>query len=268
MLGGFGLSLGITLTALSGLVLVPLGFLVVAAFGLSAEEFVATVTAPRALASFAVSLRCAALATCINAAAGTLLAWVLTRYEFRGRRVLDALVELPFALPTAVAGLALTALCVDSGWVGRLAAVAGVQLAYTQAGIVVALCFVGFPFVVRSVQPVLEKLDASCEEAATLMGASGPRQFFSLTLPEIWPALAGGAGLCFARCLGEYGSVIFIAGNMPYQTEIVPLLIMAKLQEFNYGQATALALVLMAGSFVVLLGASLVQTRAARVVRG
>ncbi|MCD8200201.1 MAG: sulfate ABC transporter permease subunit CysT [Coriobacteriaceae bacterium] len=265
---GFGISFGITVTLLCIIVLIPLGFLIWSTLNLTFEDFIKTITSSRALASYAVSLSCALIATLINAVMGTVLAWVLVRYSFPGKRILDGLIELPFALPTAIAGLSLTALTVDTGWVGSIFANWGIDIAYTRIGIIIALTFVGFPFVVRSVQPVLEKIDYQTEEASEMLGAGRIRTFFSLLLPEIRPALLAGAGLSFARCLGEYGSVIFIAGNTPFQTEITPLLIMSQLQEYDYAEATALALVLLIVSFVVLFAMNAVQTRASRKTQG
>lgn len=261
---GFSLGMGVTVTMVSLIVLIPLCALVIAAAGLSPAEFWATITRERVLASFGVSLSCALLAALVNLVMGVLLAWVLVRCDFPGKRLLDGLIELPFALPTAIAGITLTSLTASSGWVGRLFSQIGISIAYTRAGIVVALVFVGIPFVVRAAQPVLEKLDGAYEEAARMLGASRTRTFFRVIWPEIRPAALTGFGLALARGLGEYGSVVFIAGNKPYETEIVPLLIMGKLQEFNYGQATAIALCMLVLSFLILLFMNIVQIRAAR----
>ena len=195
---------------------------------------------------------------------GVLLAWVLVRYDFPGKRILDGLIELPFALPTAIAGITLTSLTVEGGWIGRIFAPLGIDIAYTRLGITVALIFVGIPFVVRSVQPVLEKLEGSYEEAAGLMGASRGYIFLHVIWPELRPAALTGFGLALARGLGEYGSVVFIAGNKPYSTEIVPLMIMSQLQEYDYGEATAIALVMLAVAFLILLAMNAIQLRAAR----
>lgn len=265
---GFGLTLGITLTAVSLVVLIPLAAIVVTGAQMGPEKFVQVITRPRTLSSFYVSFVTALVASLINAVFGTLLAWVLVRYRFPGREVLDGMVELPFALPTAVAGIALTSLTTDQGWVGSFFAAHGIHLAYTRVGITIALVFVGIPFVVRAVQPVLEKLDPSVEEAADVMGATRAQTFRRVILPELLPALLTGFGLAFSRCLGEYGSVVFIAGNMPFQTEIAPLVIMSELQEFDYASASAVAIVMLVAAFVVLFCMGLVQARNVRILRG
>ena len=228
---GFGLSLGVTISILSIVVLIPLASLVIYTAKLSPAEFWETITRPRVLASFRVSLLTAFVASAINAVMGVILAWVLVRYRFPLKQLLNGMIELPFALPTAVAGIALTSLTADTGLVGKWFARFGISIAYTRAGITVALIFVGIPFVVRAVQPVLEKLDPTYEEAAGVMGASRVRIFWKVIFPEILPSALTGFGLAFGRCLGEYGSVVFIAGNQPYETEITPLIIMSKLQE-------------------------------------
>jgi sulfate transport system permease protein len=261
---GFGVSLGVTLTMVSLVVLIPLAALAVNALQLSPGEFWAAVTRGRVLSSFAVSFFSAILAALINLAMGVLLAWVLVRCDFPGKRMLDGLIELPFALPTAIAGITLTSLTVPGGWIGRVFAPLGLKIAYTKVGIVVALVFVGIPFVVRSVQPVLEKLDGSFEESAFLMGADNWHTFRRVIWPEIRPAALTGFGMALARGLGEYGSVVFIAGNKPYATEIAPLMIMGQLQSYDYGGATAIALVMLAASFLILLLMNIVQARAAR----
>ena len=199
---------------------------------------------------------------------GTILAWVLVRYEFPGKRIMDGMIELPFALPTAVAGIALTSLTSDSGLVGSFFARFGIKIAYTRIGITVAMIFVGIPFVVRSVQPVLEKMDNSCSEAAGVLGAKKSTIFWKVIFPELKPAIFAGTGLAFGRCLGEYGSIVFIAGNKPYYTEITPLIIMSKLQEFDYESATSIALVTLAVSFLILFGVNLVQARNTKRIRG
>ena len=261
---GFPLSFGVTVTMLSLIVLIPLVSIFWMSFRLSPADFWATVTSQRVLASYLVSFVTALVASVINAGFGLLMAWVLTRYDFPGKRILDGLIELPFALPTAIAGISLTSLTVDGGWVGGLFSPLGIHIAYTWIGITVALVFVGSPFVVRSVQPVLESLDPQFEEASQMLGAGRVYTFFHVILPELAPALATGFGMAFARCLGEYGSVIFIAGNKPYSTEITPLLIMAQLQEFDYAQATAIALVMLVAAFVILFLMNVIQIRAAR----
>lgn len=249
---GFGLSMGVTLSVLSVVVLIPLASLVVYTAKLSPSEIIEVITRPRVLASFKVSFITAFIASLVNAVMGVILAWVLVRYQFPFKRVLDGMIELPFALPTAVAGISLTALTADNGLVGGVFAKFGIHIAYTKIGITIAMIFVGIPFVVRAVQPVLEKLDPSYEEAAGVLGASRATTFRRIILPEILPAALTGFGLALGRCIGEYGSVVFIAGNMPYETEITPLIIMSKLQEFDYPSATAIALVMLLFSFTIL----------------
>lgn len=265
---GFGLTGAVTLLAVSLVVLVPLASIAVTGAQMGPEKFLATITRPRTLSSFYVSFMTAFVASAINALLGTVLAWVLVRYRFPGRAVLDGMVELPLALPTAVAGIALTSLTTDQGWVGSLFAAHGIHLAYTRAGITIALVFVGIPFVVRAVQPVLQKLDPAYEEAAEVMGTGRATTFRRVILPELMPALLTGFGLALSRCLGEYGSVVFIAGNMPFQTEIAPLVIMSELQEFDYASASAVALVMLAAAFLILFCMGLAQARNARILRG
>ena len=265
---GFGLSIGVTLTMVSFLVLIPLACLLMNVSKLSIGEFIEIITRKRVLASFYVSLMTALVASFINAIMGMIIAWVLVRYEFPGKKIIDGMIELPFALPTAVAGMALTYLTADEGWVGKIFAKFGIHIAYTKIGIIVALVFVGIPFVVRAIQPVLEKLDGSYEEAARVMGAKPFTIFRRVIFPELLPALLSGAGLAFGRCLGEYGSVVFIAGNKPYYTEIAPLIIMSKLQEFDYESATSIALVTLAVSFLILFGVNMVQARNTKRIRG
>lgn len=265
---GFGVSMGVTVTILSVVVLIPLASLVIYSARLNPAQFWATVTRDRVLSSFRVSLVTALAASAVNAVMGTAVAWVLVRYSFPGRRIMDGIIELPFALPTAVAGISLTALLADTGWIGRVFAALGIKVAYTKAGITVALIFIGIPFVVRAVQPVLEKLDSGYEEAASVMGASRIEVFRRVIFPEIAPALLTGAALAFGRCIGEYGSVVFIAGNQPFRTEIAPLIIMAELQEFDYPAATSIALVMLAFSFIILFAVSLIQARNAKILGG
>lgn len=265
---GFGLSLGVTLSVLSIVVLIPLASLVVYTAKLSPAEFWETITRPRVLASFRVSLLTAFAASAINAVMGVILAWVLVRYRFPMKRLLNGMIELPFALPTAVAGIALTSLTADTGLVGKFFAQFGIQIAYTRVGITVALVFVGIPFVVRTVQPILEKLDSTYEEAAGVLGASRIRIFWQVIFPEILPAALTGFGLAFGRCLGEYGSVVFIAGNQPYETEITPLIIMSKLQEYDYTSATSIALVMLVAAFLILFLTNLVQSRSSKILKG
>jgi sulfate transport system permease protein len=258
-LPGFGLTLGLCLGYLGLIVLLPLAALALKAASLGPAEFRDAVTTPRALASYRVTFGCAALAGVINLFFGPLLAWVLVRYRFPGRRLVDALVDLPFALPTAVAGITLTALYASTGPLGKWLEAHGWKVAYTPSGITVALVFVSLPFLVRSVQPVLEQLEPDIEEAAATLGAGRLTTLWRVVLPTLWPAILSGFALAFARALGEYGSVIFIAGNMPMVSEIAPLLITAKLDQYDYAGATAIALVLLAGSFAVLFAINLLQ---------
>ena len=265
---GLGLSMGVTLTMLSVLVLIPLASLVIFTAKLSLSDFLDVITNKRVLASFEVSFITAFIASLVNAVMGVILAWVLVRYDFPGRRIIDGMIELPFALPTAVAGISLTALTSDKGWIGRIFAKVGISIAYTRIGITFALVFVGIPFVVRAVQPVLEKLDGSYEEAAGVMGASRITIFWKIIFPEIRPAVFTGFGLALGRCIGEYGSVVFIAGNQPYETEITPLIIMSKLQEYDYASASAIALVMLIFSFTVLFAVNLIQVRNSKILKG
>jgi sulfate transport system permease protein len=264
---GFGLGLGFTVTYLGLIILIPLGTLFLEAAKIDVSEFVAKVTDPRALAAYRLSFGAALAAATVNAVFGLLLAWVLERYDFPGRRLVDGIVDLPFALPTAVAGIALTTVYATNGWIGRPLDALGMKVAYTPIGIVVALTFVGLPFVVRTVQPVLRDLPAAIEEAAASLGASRLQTFRKLLLPELLPAAATGFTLAFARGLGEYGSVIFIAGNMPMRSEITPLLIMIKLEEYDYAGATAIALVFLLASFGVLLLVNAMTFRSGRLAR-
>ena len=252
-LPGFGLSLGVTLLYLALLVLVPLATVVLRTASLPLERIWELATSARALASYRLTFGAAALAAAINLVFGVLVAWVLERYRFPGRRVIDALVDLPFALPTAVAGIALAAVYAPNGWIGRWLEPLGVKIAYTPLGVVVALTFIGLPFVVRTVQPVLADLDPALEEAAATLGAGRLATLRRVVLPELAPAAATGFVLALARGLGEYGSVIFIAGNLPMKSEITALLIMVRLEEYDYAGATAIALVFLAASFLLLL---------------
>lgn len=265
---GFGLSMGITLTMLSFIVVIPLASLVVFTSQMNFSDFINTITRERVLASFRVSFMTAFIASTINAVMGLILAWVLVRYNFPGKKILDGMIELPFALPTAVAGIALTSLTTDNGWIGKIFVKFGVKIAYTPIGITIALIFVGIPFVVRSIQPVLEKLDSSYEEAAGVLGADRLTIFWKIIFPELRPALFTGFALAFGRCIGEYGSVVFIAGNKPYYTEITPLIIMSELQEYDYTSATAIALVMLAVSFVILFSINLIQARNTKILNG
>lgn len=250
---GFGFSMGVTLFMLSVLVLIPLASIFISTARLDFHEFWDIVTSRQIVSGYIVSLSCSFIAALINVIFGLMLAWVIVRYEFPGRRLMDGLIELPFALPTAVAGISLTYLYSDQGWIGSIFAKAGIKIAYTRIGITIAMVFVGIPFVVRSLQPVLEKLDRQYEEAALMLGAGRVYTFFRVILPELFPALLAGFGLAFARGIGEYGSVVFIAGNIPYKTQIAPLLIMTKLEQYKYADATACALVLLLISFLLML---------------
>lgn len=249
---GFGITMGVTLSMLSVLVLIPLISIFVSAGQLDFLEFVDIVTSRSIVSGYIVSFSCAFLAALINAVFGIILAWVLVRYNFPGKRFMDGIIELPFALPTAVAGISLTYLYSDEGWIGSVFDKVGIKIAYTRIGITIAMIFVGIPFVVRTVQPVLEKLDRQYEEAALMLGAGRMRIFCKVILPELFPALLAGFGLAFARGIGEYGSVVFIAGNIPYKTQIAPLLIMTKLEQYKYADATAIALVLLLFSFILM----------------
>ena len=265
---GFGLTMGVTITMLSIVVLIPLASLVVYSSQLGLKEFFAVITRRRVLSSFYVSFITALIASVINGVMGLIIAWVLVRYEFPGKKVMDGMLELPFALPTAVAGISLTSLTSDSGLIGSFFARFGIRIAYTKVGITFALIFVGIPFVARAVQPVLEKLDGSYEEAAKVMGAKSGYIFRRVILPELLPPLLTGTGLAFGRCLGEYGSVVFIAGNRPFETEITPLIIMSELQEYDYTSATSIALVMLVVSFLLLFILNLMQARNSRRLRG
>lgn len=253
VLPGFRLTLGYTLVYLCVIVLIPLSALVLKTFSLSWEQFWAAVTSEWVVASYQLTFGASLIAALVNVVMGLLIAWVLVRYNFPGKRILDALVDLPFALPTAVAGISLTALLADNGWVGQLFAPHGIQLAFNRNGIVIALIFIGLPFVVRTVQPVLEDAEKELEEAATCLGATRWQTFRYVIFPSIIPALLTGFAMALARAIGEYGSVIFIAGNMPLVSEITPLIIVGKLEQYDYAGATAVAVVMLFFSFVMLL---------------
>ena len=253
VLPGFGLTLGFAGLFLTFIVLIPMAALVIRAGSLPLEEFLRIATEPRALASYRLTFGASFLAACVNAVFGFIIAWTLVRYEFPGRRLIDAIIDLPFALPTAVSGIALATVFAPNGWLGLQLERIGVQVAYTWGGIVVALTLIGLPFVVRSVQPALEEVDVSLEEAAESLGASRWMVFRRVILPTVLPALATGFTLALARAIGEYGSVIFIAGNLPLRTEITPLLIVIKLEQYDYLGAAALGLVMLCVSFVMLL---------------
>lgn len=253
VLPGFGLTLGYTLFYLSVIVLIPMVALIFKTFELSWEQFWTAVSAPRVVASYKLTFGASLFAAAVNLVFGMLVAWVLVRYEFPGKKIIDALVDLPFALPTAVAGISLTALLAGNGWVGQYLEPLGIQLAFNPNGIVIALVFIGLPFVVRTVQPVLEDSEKELEEAATSLGASRWQIFYKVLLPTITPALLTGFAMAFARALGEYGSVIFIAGNMPMVSEITPLIIIGKLEQYDYAGATAVAVVMLIFAFTMLL---------------
>ena len=261
VLPGFRLTLGVTLVYLVLIVLLPLGALALKASSLTPAQFLAIVGSPRALATYRLTLGMALGATVFNGVIGLLLAWVLVRYRFPGRRLLDAIVDLPFALPTAVAGLALTALFAKNGWFGAPLAALGISVAYTPLGIAMAMAFTSLPFVVRSVQPVLEDLDPGVEEAARTLGAGDLSTLRHVVWPAILPAFVAGCSLAFARSLGEFGAVIFIAGNRPMQTEITSLLVFIRLEEYDYAAAAALAMTILAAAFVILLATNLLQAR-------
>ena len=259
VLPGFSLSLGFTVFYLSLVVLIPLSALLLNTLQMSWDAFWLAVSSPRVVASYRLSFGAALAAAAVNAVFGTLLAWTLVRYEFPGKKLLDALVDLPFALPTAVAGIALTALYAPNGWIGRYLEPWGIKVAFTPLGVAVALVFIGLPFVVRTIQPVLEDTEKELEEAAACLGANRLQIFSLVIFPAIFPALLTGAALAFARALGEYGSVIFIAGNMPMISEITPLLIITKLEQYDYAGATAIAVVMLGASFIMLLAINLLQ---------
>jgi len=259
VLPGFKLTLGYTLLYLSLIVLIPLACTVWKTSTLTWDQFWHTVTAPRVMASYRLSFGASFLAALTNLFFGLLVAWVLVRYQFWGKRFVDALVDLPFALPTAVAGIALTAVYAPHGWIGQWLEPLGIQVAFTRLGVFVALTFIGLPFIVRTVQPVLEDFDLEIEESAASLGANRWQTFWRVTLPMLRPALLTGFTLAFARALGEYGSVVFISGNMPMKTEITPLLIITKLEEFDYPGATAIAVVMLVASFVLLLAINFLQ---------
>ena len=253
VLPGFNLTLGYTLFYLSVIVLIPLTALIFKTLSLTWDQFMGAVTAPRVMASYRLTFGASLIAACVNAVFGLLIAWVLVRYTFPAKKIVDALVDLPFALPTAVAGIALTALLAGNGWVGQYFEPWGIKLAFSPNGVVIALIFIGLPFVVRTVQPVLEDLEKELEEAAACLGASRLQTFIKVIFPAIFPALSTGFAMAFARAVGEYGSVIFIAGNMPMVSEITPLVIIGKLEQYDYAGATAVATVMLVISFVMLL---------------
>ncbi|MBS4026795.1 MAG: sulfate ABC transporter permease subunit CysT [Clostridia bacterium] len=259
ILPGFMFSLGITMMYLGLLVILPLSTIFFNTTSLGWVNFWETVTDPRVVASYKLSFGTSFVAAIVNAIFGLLVAWVLVRYHFPGKRIIDGLVDLPFALPTAVAGIALTSLYTTNGWVGEYFNLLGIKIAFTPVGIIIALTFIGLPFVVRMVQPILQNLDREIEEAAASLGANRLKTFTKVIFPEVLPALLTGFALAFARALGEYGSVVFISGNMPMRTEITPLLIMTKLEQYDYAGATAIAVVMLVVSFLLLLLVNLLQ---------
>lgn len=259
ILPGFGITMGFTVLYLGFMVLIPLAMIFVDTSTMGWQRFWETITAERVVASYKLSFGASLVAASINAVFGLLIAWVLVRYSFPGRKILDSLVDLPFALPTAVAGISLTTLYAENGWIGQYLAQLGIKVSFTPLGVIVALTFIGLPFVVRMVQPVLQSLDKEIEEAAASLGANRFQTFVRVIFPELLPALLTGFALSFARAVGEYGSVVFISGNMPMRTEITPLLIMTKLEQYDYTGATALAVVMLTTSFVILLAINLFQ---------
>ena len=264
----FKLSFGVTLAMLSIMVLIPVASVVVYTSGQNFSDFLETITSKRLLSAYKVSFMCSFIATLINSIFGVILAWVLVRYDFPLKRFMDGLIELPFALPTSVAGITLTTLYSENGWFGKIFAKFGIQVSYSKIGIIIAMIFIGIPFIVRNVQPVLEKFDKTYEEAGEMFGASRSQIFFKIIFPEILPPLLTGFGLAFARALGEYGSVVFIAGNKPYETEVGPLLIMSKLQQFDYTSATAIALVMLVVSFIIMFITNSIQIYTNKFTKG
>lgn len=264
VLPGFGLTFGYTLFYLGVIVLLPLAALFLKSAGMGWSDFWATVTAPRVLAAYRLSFGAATVAATINAVFGFIVAWSLVRYSFPGKRLVDAMVDLPFALPTAVSGIALTTIYSRNGWIGRLLEPLGIQAVFSPLGVTIALTFIGLPFVVRTLQPAFEDLDAETEEAAASLGASRWQTLRRVILPAVLPSLLTGFALAFARALGEYGSVVFISGNMPMRTEIAPLLIVSKLEQYDTAGATAIAAVMLMISFVILLAINLIQWRASK----
>lgn len=264
VLPGFGLSMGFTIFYLSVIVLIPLSATFFKSATLTWPEFWSTVTAPRVVQSYKLSFGASVIAALINGIFGFIVAWVLVRYRFPGKKIIDALVDLPFALPTAVAGIALTAVYAKNGWIGSILEPLGIKVAFTSLGVLLAMIFIGLPFVVRTIQPVLEDLEAELEEAAASLGANRWQTITRVILPAVFPALLTGITMAFARAVGEYGSVVFISGNMPMKTEITPLLIITKLEQYDYAGATAIAVVMLVISFSLLLIINLLQAWSAR----
>jgi sulfate transport system permease protein len=267
-LPGFGLTMGFTLCYLSAIVIIPMGAIVLKAMGIPWKEFWQLATTDRALAAYKLTFGASLIAALANAVFGTLLAWVLTRYEFPGRRFIDAMVDFPFALPTAVAGLTLASLFAANGWLGRFLVPIGFHGAFTPLGVVIALTFVGMPFVVRTLQPVLESFEREVEESAATLGAGRLRTFLTVIAPTLLPSIITGFALAFARAIGEYGSIVFISGNLPFKTEIAPYLIVTRLEEYNYSGAMALAVVLLFFSFALLAVINLLEQWANKFVKG
>ncbi|NLF08055.1 MAG: sulfate ABC transporter permease subunit CysT [Pirellulaceae bacterium] len=259
VLPGFGLTMGFTLFYLGLIVLIPLAGLLLKSATISWSQFFAAVTEPQVVASYKITFGASLVAASINAVFGLAVAWMLVRYSFPFKNVVDAMVDLPFAMPTAVSGIALTAIYAPTGWIGRWLDPMGIKVAYTPLGIMVALTFIGLPFVVRTLQPAMEDMDKEIEEAAASLGATRRQTFIRVIFPTIMPALLTGFALAFARALGEYGSVVFISGNLPMKTQIVPLMIMTKLEQYNYAEAAAIGVVALGASFVVLLFINLIQ---------
>jgi sulfate transport system permease protein len=268
VLPGFGLTMGFTLFYLSALVIIPIGGLVVRTLGLSWAEFWQLATTERALAAYKLTFAASLVAALANALFGTLLAWVLTRYEFPGRRIIDAMVDFPFALPTAVAGLTLANMFAANGWLGKFLVPLGIKGAFTPLGIVIALTFVGMPFVVRTLQPVLESFEREVEESAATLGAGRLRTFLTIIAPTLLPPVITGFALAFARAIGEYGSIVFISGNLPFKTEIAPYLIVMRLEEYDYAGAIALSVVLLVFSFLLLALINVLEQWASKFVKG
>ena len=265
---GFKFTFGLTITYLSLIVLIPLSALILNASGIKFSDFINIITNPRVIASFGVSIKCSFIAALINAFFGTILAWALVRYDFPFKRILDGVIDLPFALPTAVAGISLTTLYSQNGFLGKGLYSLGINSAFSEIGIIIALVFIGIPFVVRSIEPVLKELDNSYEEAATMLGAGRAKIFLSVIFPEILSPLISGFSLAFARGIGEYGSVVFISGNMPMKTEIVPILIKSKLEQYDYNGATAIGLTMLIVSFLILVVSNLMEHYTNKAARG
>ena len=265
---GFKFTFGLTITYLSLIVLIPLSALILNASGIKFSDFINIITNPRVIASFGVSIKCSFIAALINAFFGTILAWALVRYDFPFKRILDGVIDLPFALPTAVAGISLTTLYSQNGFLGKGLYSLGIKSAFSEIGIIIALVFIGIPFVVRSIEPVLKELDNSYEEAATMLGAGRAKIFLSVIFTEILSPLISGFSLAFARGIGEYGSVVFISGNMPMKTEIVPILIKSKLEQYDYNGATAIGLTMLIVSFLILVVSNLMEHYTNKAARG